>query len=465
MSIINKRNIAITGILVYSLMLILSVWFYKERAAMCDAAFQLQNVLFNNDFAIQVNRFGSFFTQAFPLIAARMGASLQTAAVLYSMSFIIMYFSAFLLLIYYFKNYWLALALLLCNTLMVRHSFYWIQCEMIQGLVYTFLHLAFVYKDLTDIKPKIHHKLISILLLITALFTYPLQLLLLIFAYVFLFFQYKNQWQKLALYFDIFIMILFVKSIYFQNYYDAKASEGLENIFTYFPNYFTLPSFKNFYSYVINDYYTIAILLLLLTFFSFMLKKHYIVTFITWIATVGIAFLININYAQGAKQFYLESQYISIAFIIAFSTTYILIVPQYTHTINKLKNFIGIITLFLVLLSCIRIYHTAKPYTNKNKYLRSIIKKYKTKTIFTKDKITHDPYTMPWGFSYEIWLLSTIENNATAYMVCEEQENQFAYLMTDKHAFATSFQLWDTHSIPSNYFIADTNSYYRRISP
>lgn len=462
MSVINNRNIAITGIFTYSIMLILSVWFYMERTAMCDAAFQLQNVLFNNQFAIQVNRFGSFFTQAFPLIAARIGASLQTAAVLYSMSFVVMYFSAFLLLIYYFKNYWLALALLLCNTLMVRHSFYWIQCEMIQGLVYTFLHLAFVFKHLTYRQIKIWHIVISIILLITALFTYPLQLLLILYAYVILFFYYKNQWQKLALYFDIFILILAVKIVYFQNYYDSKATEGLENIFTYFPNYFTLISFKNFYTYVLNDYYTIVIVLLLLTLYSFLSKKHFLVTFLTWIAALGIAFLININYAHGAKQFYLESQYISIAFVVAFSFAYILIVPHNAKAMNRLKHFIGLVITFLVLLSCIRIFHTAKPYTNKNNYLRYIIKQNKTKTIFNKDKITHDPYTMPWGFSYEIWLLSTMENKATAYLVCEEQENQFEYLMNNKYVFATSFQVWDTRSIPYRYFIADTNTYYRK---
>lgn len=465
MSLINKRNITISGILTYSILLILSVWFYMERTAMCDAAFQLQNVLFNNQFAIQVNRFGSFFTQSFPLIAARMGASLQTAAVLYSMSFVIMYFIAFLILIYYFKNYWLALALLLCNTLMVRHSFYWIQCEMIQGLVYTFLHIAFVYKHLIDCQTKKRHVIISIILQITALFTYPLLLFLILFAYVILFFQFKNQCQTLLLYIDFYIMILATKSIYFQNYYDTKATEGLENIFIYYPNYYTLVSFKNFYQYVINDYYTIVIVLILMTFFSFLAKRHYLLIFLTWIATLGIVFLININYAQGAKQFYLESQYISIAFIISVTSTYILIVPQYSHVINKIKHYIGIVLISMILLSCIRIYHTAKPYTNKNNYLRTIIKQYKNKTVFKQNKIAHSPYTMPWGFSYEIWLLSTIENKVTSYMICEEQENQFEYLMGDKYKYATSFQVWDTRSIPSRYFIADTNTYYHVSSP
>ena len=71
------------GIVLYFILIVLSVLFYKERTIMFDTAFQLFQILRNDNFAIQVNRFGSAITQAFPLYTSRLNFSLETITIIY----------------------------------------------------------------------------------------------------------------------------------------------------------------------------------------------------------------------------------------------------------------------------------------------------------------------------------------------------------------------------------------------
>ncbi|KXK41971.1 MAG: hypothetical protein UZ11_BCD004001609 [Bacteroidetes bacterium OLB11] len=132
-----ENYLTIFGLIAYAVMLILAVYFYKERTILCDTSTQLFEILNKHSFAIQVQRFGAAITQVFPLTASILGLSLKSVLIAYSVSYIIFYGSVFFIILKVFKNINLAIVLLLFNTMMVRYSFYWVQCEFVQGVVFT----------------------------------------------------------------------------------------------------------------------------------------------------------------------------------------------------------------------------------------------------------------------------------------------------------------------------------------
>ena len=71
-----------TGIAAYGVLFILSFLFYKERTVFLDAAYDLFFIIKDNRFEIQNCRFTALFTQVLPLMASRLGAPLDTIAII-----------------------------------------------------------------------------------------------------------------------------------------------------------------------------------------------------------------------------------------------------------------------------------------------------------------------------------------------------------------------------------------------
>ncbi|MAT54628.1 MAG: hypothetical protein CMN32_09110 [Saprospirales bacterium] len=57
-----------TGHSLFLVLAIMAVYYFRERSLFLDTAFQSFEIIKNGGFAIQVNRFGAVFAQAFPLL-------------------------------------------------------------------------------------------------------------------------------------------------------------------------------------------------------------------------------------------------------------------------------------------------------------------------------------------------------------------------------------------------------------
>jgi len=147
----NRKTVIWSGAISYLVLLVLALFFYKERTMFLDVAYVLFKLIAENTFAIQVNRFVSMFTQCFGLFASKAGLPLNQVILIHSGGFIIYYFTIFLALCLLIKNEKMALGLLLFNTLMVTHTFYWTPSELIQGMAFVFVYLALLQKNLEQV--------------------------------------------------------------------------------------------------------------------------------------------------------------------------------------------------------------------------------------------------------------------------------------------------------------------------
>ena len=459
----NIKTIGIIGLIVYSILILFSLYFYKERMTVLDDSFQLFEVIRKKSFAIQSYRFGEMFSQVFPLIGSLLGCSLKTCTQLYSLSFVLFPASCFFISLLYFKNEKIALVILLYNTLLVSHSFFWVICEVMHGVAFTLLYIAFVEHQIKNNTISKNFLIFSPLALVTIVFFYPLLFLVMATALFTLWLYYDKKNTKLLVgIFAAYLMIYILKFLFISSDYDQGAVGKAGNIITFFPNYHELPSFKIFYNYFINDYFVIliafAIAALGLLIFRKFLQFSLLLT-----SVFGFFILLAIIYNDGNLEFYLEPQFTLFSIFIAFPLCYF-VIPFVSKPVM-----VWLPLNILIALSIIKIYNTSSFYQQRVNWLRAVIKEMgkssQQKIILKESEVSMNLLQLSWGAPTEIWLLSTIENNVTYSVLIEENPGEFDHLLNKKDVYSNKWGYFQYDELDPRYFkFTDTSSSYQHYS-
>ncbi len=457
---LNKKAILLIGAISFFLLLVLSIVFYKERTCFVDIAFHLFYILKDNDFAIQNYRFGAFFTQLFPLSSAYLGLNLKSITIAYSMSFVLLPFIVFLLILLILKNQKIAIAYLFFAVLMTTHTFYWIQSELPQAMAFFFIYLALFDNYLEGKKNNLYlYYSISLILISIFAFTHPLMLIPFSFTLFYFWIIYKNKRKEIYIQVFLFSIIYLIKAIFFKTKYDSQAMDGLHNFKKLFPDYFTLKSNLYFFHYLIKDYYFL-LLFFIVTVIYFLRNRNFLKLTLVIAYFIATTLLINITYPNGANQFYIENQYQLLAYIVILPFTY----EIYNFAKNKSIQF-GIISLISLVCS-FRIINTSDIYIARLNWNRNIISNTNNlsnkKLIIPNTQVPSDTLMMTWSTSYEIWLLSTIETDTSRSIIIEEQENEFDYALSSNKSFLTKWGSFDYTDLNPKYFhFFDTTNYVK----
>lgn len=458
----NTRSLLILGGAMFVALLVLSVVFFKERTAFIDIAYHLFCIVKDETFAIQNYRFGSFFTQLFPLLTSKLNCSLSTVAISYSISFIVLPLLTFLIILLGFKNTKVSIAYLLFVSLLTTHTFYWTQSELPQAMAFLFLFVAMLDNQIG--KEKITKSLyfIGIILLTVVCFTHPLS----IFAFAFLMaFYWLSFPEKRKLLYRIslaFAIIYTVKSTVFITPYDLKSVGGLSNFVKFFPHYLGLQSNKNLYQNLKHDYY-IFVLATLLVCGYYLYQKDFKKLFLVVAAIVGYTFIVNIKFAYGDLQFYLENQYLLLGIFVGIPLSYDVLAN------DKFRKFSLSIVTIICFFAVFRIYNAHKTYTQRLEWNRNFLAKTaklpQKKLIIPAAYAPMDTLLMTWGASYEFWILSTLESNQTRSIIIENDVYEFDWAKENTNTFISKWGNFDYHTLNKNYFkFSDTTSRYQRIT-
>jgi len=200
-------------ILGFGSLLLFALFFWKERALFVDASYILFRIVNLDSFQVQEHRYGSFITQAFPLLAARLHLPITVIVLLYSISFNLFYLLAGWLVTYRLRQPLLGVLMLFYYLLMVSDSFYWTNNEVHQGIAWMFLMLSlFLYLGGKRTRPIV---VLPFFLLLSffAIFTHPLVIFPLGFLWALLFFQpawpYGRVWT--AVFTTILLILAYIK--------------------------------------------------------------------------------------------------------------------------------------------------------------------------------------------------------------------------------------------------------------
>ncbi len=175
------------GYVVWAAMLVLALFFYKERAFFMDAGFQLFNLINEETIQVYHYRFVTGVPQLLPFVLLKMSAPLWLLAASFSASYILFYALVYHLLVRWLKNDYLGWVLIFLFTLISLDTFYHIQSEFYLGLSLLLLTFGLVWRY-----PAMREKwLFPVLLplLVTVGFSHKLFLIYFLFFWIFFWFD------------------------------------------------------------------------------------------------------------------------------------------------------------------------------------------------------------------------------------------------------------------------------------
>ncbi len=404
--------------------------FFLERTVFLDAAFQSFTVITKNELAIQVGRFGSAVTQVFPLIAVRLGWSLEAALKAYSLSFVIYPFILFLILLGVFRNGRMGLVLALFYTLLASHTFYWIQSELLQGCALVIFYYGIVdalfYKD----HPALDHPLGAgaIYLLMTGLtvviiFFHPVTFIP--FFYIWLFMAISKGREKRKAFYVLPVIgiavMLFKRFGLPANAYDTATTGLADGVFGRLVHFFSLQSSQNFYRFCVTDYYCFPLLLAALIVF-YVRRRDYRKLVLVIGSILAYLVLVNCTFHWNVEQFYIESHYQVLSVLMA--------VPLVLDLLRepRWRRVLLVLIPLVVFIRVVNIGWLHNLYAKRIAIERELIDHAKQfggeKFMISRDDLPWGDLFMTWGLPYETLYLSALEHPDSAITVLSLEGDQ-----------------------------------------
>ena len=450
------KKLYLSGLLVYLALLVMSVLFYLERMVFLDEAFALFHLVKDGGFVIQIFRFGDALAQLPPVVACKLGASLRTITLAYSIGFMLVPIACYLVCGAVLRQYMLALVILLINVLFAAHSFYWPIAQTPQGISLIIVLLALLWgKDTHTIRS--HTTLMAIALLITIVFFHPLMTLCMLYAIVFFMLRQEEGMHKPLLYRAglVFAGIFIIKMLFFRVQYEQHSLSGLKNIILLFPHYLDTYTNRQFLAGLPTLYYWIPIAFIIILTIQ-LRHRRYLQAGLSVVSIVGYLALVNTCYPNAdTPPAYLEALYLPLALFLALPLIFDVlpaIGPRYAAVLLPIIMATG----------CYRIYATHAVYTHRLDTERSILQRYGHKKMIARPtRADALALQMLWGTPYEFWLLSTIENGYSASIILDDAPAQRPWAAEKKTALIVNWNIFDYKDLDPRYFrFTDTTTAY-----
>ncbi|WP_045688358.1 hypothetical protein [Hymenobacter sp. AT01-02] len=456
-----RKTIVWSGVVTYIVLAVLAIVFYKERVAFVDLSFHLFTILQEDTLTIQNYRFGSAITQLVPLLGGRLGLSLHTVTILYSLAFVGWYASVFAFCVWGARAVRWGTVVVLLSTLMVTHTFYWAQSELQQGLVFMVLFLAVYQRWLVVKWPGWGVPALSIGLF-TLCFFHPT--LFIPFSFCCLFFVLRNRdsYTSYLWLLGAMLALTYIKNKVFHTPYDIDNIKRTDKLFSLFPNYFNTYAFQRFLNWLVYDYYLLSLgLILVIAHYAW--QKQWLRMALSGGAFLAYALLVTGSYSEGQEpQFYMENLLLPLAVFVA--------VPLAFDVLPSLpaRWAAGMVVMVLALrLLSIGFAHV--PYSNRVAWAQRLLHHTENlpnrKLLLPEQGVPMDTVMMTWATPYEFWLLSSLEEPQQARSICiSSNPDEKMPFLNKPQSFLATWGLFDYSQLPARYFpfpTTDTTSYKR----
>jgi hypothetical protein len=461
-------NLKYAAYLTLALMVILSIGsvvFYKERLLFSDATHNLFRIINYNTVQVEAERYGIAITQYFPLWGARLHLSLGTLMMLYSTAFYVFYLGTILLLIFYFKEYELAVLYGMYMTLFVSLAYYYLNNE---GVALLFLAMATNNRLARKNTPLYIAVPVFIITVFLALWTHPLVMFPAVFLWFFLWLD-RAVWpytqRQTIIYTGILLLLAFLK---FWQGKDHGYDGGRIEVVTAFhmdklKDITSAPQFRFFVKNCIYDYW-LFVIVLLVGFYTLLRRRAFLQTaLVASVTGVYILLLIVTFWGVDFNKFHLEIEYMPLGVIAAAAFVY------YTlRTLSRNVAIVAIVVIYVVRLGYMAEAGTA--YKHRIAMLENINITMKskglTKVILTPPWETADKeLLMKWGAPAESMVLSQLAGEVpqrTFIFMNEDELKRFNTQSND--TLLGCFQKFAAGKLNGRYFTLDTTTGYKKMS-
>jgi hypothetical protein len=422
------------GHLTFTILALLAFLFFKERTLILDASFQSFLVILQNDFAIQVHRFGAVMTQIFPLMAYRLGGSLSTILTVYSLAFVLVHWLMFWFCDSILKQKEIAFGIVLFNVFMVNNTFFWVQNEVIQAISLCLVFWGLLLRRGNFAAFHWFDYPVLLFILVTLVYFHPLVVFPFLFiAFYLLLTFFENKKKTLNTIYPLsipiilsaiigFFIINFINIKYTPNIYDpsAKGRINFDGTFSNFVlNIQDVPGFKDFKDNLWSDFALLPITLIALTVYLLIEKKILKLLFV-WFSVIAYVLMIVIAYRHGGSWFHVESQYLPMSIFVIFPLVWELIPAISKVHFSSLSNphnltkVVAIVFIIVILFRINDLIQTHDIYKKRVSYIGEMLektKKLKGSKFMVEDKyIDKKIMVQTWGFAIESLYFSALQS-------------------------------------------------------
>lgn len=449
------------GTAAYAVLAALAAVFYLERMTFMDMSFQTFHILRTGSLQIQSGRFGAAGTQVFPWLAQEIGLPLRGVLFTYSLGHVLYYYAIFALTVLWFRQWKWGVVLVLLSTLMTTHTFYWLS-EMPQGLAFLVLVLAWMQAKGRLGAVRWWEFPVFVAALVTAFYFHPMVLYALLFCCAFFLLDRPSGPGGRAIYLfaaGIFLATLFVKyKVLKPDWYDVMSLERAEAFRALWPHWFDIQSNRDFLHWCLTDYYLLPLLVLLNTGFYFR-KKRWLKGLLAVLFPAGFVILVNVPFAKGDHQFYLENLYLPLGLFAS--------VPFVFDVLPALvpERRMWLVLSALVALRLVHIFLTHRSWTERMHWEQAFLKETaalpRRKLILSEKQAPMDKLILSWGTPTEFLMLSALEHPDSARCIAiDENPERFDPLLASPRLFLGEFRNYSFDELPHRYFNPQDTSAY-----
>lgn len=429
---------------------VLSIILFEARLY-SDSSYYISRVINHESFWVEHHRFILIFSQWLPLIGLKIGLSLKSILVLYSIGHVLFFYFLFLICKYRYKDNSAGLMLLALQTLGIMSGFYVPMFELYYAAGFLVL-----FSTLLPSAKNIYLTLILAILLFFIVTAHFYAYILV--AYVLLIHSIKVKFKnftQLTIFAIILTGCMIFKKLTISEYEYGKSMAFLNTLKN--GNY-NLNYISNLFDFLLKFYKSLSAIFIASIIGLGILKK-YTQLFITLFFFLLVLAMVNISFYGFHQSHYQEQVYFPLSFITAYAFIYLL----YPNIFNgpRLLLYGSLILIFMG-----RIYSIEE---NKTFYKERVIamkkfihslKKYKSKKIIVSETaFKNDPN---WSFPIETMIFSSYNGPENTLTVCTETDASFNKNSEKIEPHQYIFRKWEIYPIEhlnTHYFKLDTSIY------
>jgi hypothetical protein len=453
-------KVAIIGL--FFILFLGSLYFSLERILYSDSSFILFRVINLQSLQPQEYRYGSFITQGFPLVAAKLHLPLSWIVLLYSASFNLFYLTVAAILVLRLKEYSLGVLMSFYFILFVTDSYYWITNEVHQGIAWMFLVFGLtIYFFRRNVSIVISLPVFLVLAFLS-IYTHPLVIFPAIFLWIFFLLEEKSFRKRSAIIFSLILLAVCISKFYFSargDHYDADklyvithhldTKKILRSLYSPLARIILKKSF--------TTYWLVPVLFLTGLFFAIRARKYkqailVILCSLAYLAAICIIY-------QDFLPFYTESELMPVTIIVTTLFVY--------YTIPSLRQkTILIILSGIFLFRLVNIAMASEKFTERKDWLFAELKYMREKNIkkgvIYRQEMNQKEFLSYWATPQESIIASALSHDKPNLTFIVGDSTDISKRLP-ANTMLDAFESWDIGGLNRHYFSFDTTTTYQHI--
>lgn len=455
-------SLTVWGHLFMILLSVMSVFLFRERIIFFDSAYYSIKLINSEWFTIESGRYSTLITQILPLLAIKLGASLKTVLVLYSLSFMIIVYAIFIINVHVLKNIAAGFAIVLLSTLCMRDSYFYVVSELIQGMMFSSLLYAWLFYPITTGKRlnPVVNLFVSFTIVLACFYFHPMVMLAVGFIIGFYIIDTRDFTNLNILLLIILTISMYVLKILTANTgsYEGEFISQFKEVPSMLRKLGSLYSTMFFFERYFNFYLIFNIMTWVIALF-YLAKRRW--AKLLWFlgCLVGFTLLCIVAFNKGDTYIAMEKYFMPLSIFVA--------IP-FLHDFmsGKTLRIIGVVACVCIgLWGTRRIYRERKTYINRIEYIANL-NAFATQTHGTRKLVVRgeslDPNRTTWALSAESLLLSAIdgkEKSTTVFAASKTQLTDIDFSDTKTFLCAPFDLKWTASSLNPEYFMLPETPY------